>query len=66
MRGVDIEHNKYVGQVSTFMRALTSKDGDILSHFDKIDESQAQIHNTSLEHLLINNDVAANKGKIER
>ena len=37
------EHNKYCGQVSTIMRALTSKDGDSLSHFDKIEESQAQI-----------------------
>ena len=41
--GSNIEHNKYVGQVSTFMRALTSKDGDFLSHFDKIDESEAEI-----------------------
>ena len=36
--GSDIEHNKYLGQVSTIMEALTSKDGDLLSHFDKIDE----------------------------
>ena len=25
----DIEHNNYVGQVSTIMRALTSKDGEL-------------------------------------
>ena len=66
MGGSDIEHNKYVGQASTILRALTSKDGVFLSHFDKIDESQAQIQNTSLKHLLINNhDVPANKGKIK-
>ena len=35
--GSDIEYNKFVGQDSTIMRALTSKDGDLLSHFDKID-----------------------------
>ena len=49
------------------MRALTSKDGDLLSHFDKIDESQAHNQFTSLKHLLINNhDKAANKSKIKR
>ena len=53
--GSDIEHNKYVGQESTFLRALTSKDGGLLSHFDKIDEFQAEIENTSLRHHLINN-----------
>ena len=51
----DIEHNKYVGQVSTTMRALSSKDGDLLSHFDKIDESEDEINGTSLHHHLINN-----------
>ena len=64
--GSDIEHNKYVGQVSTIMRALTSKIGDLLSHFDKIDESEAEIENTSLHHHLFNNhDLPANKGKIK-
>ena len=44
---------------------LTSIDGDLLSHFDKIDESQAEINNTSLKHLLVNkHDIAANQGKI--
>ena len=48
------------------MRALTSKGGDILSHFDKIDESQAQMENTSLEHLLFNIlDEAANERKFK-
>ena len=48
------------------MRALTSKDGDLLSNFDKIDESGAEIKHTSLNHHLNNNhDVAANKGKIK-
>ena len=63
--GSDTEHNKYVGQVSTIMRALTSKDGDLLFHFDKIDESEVEIENTSLHHHLINNhdDVDANKRK---
>ena len=64
--GSNIEHNKYVGQVSSIMRALTSTDGDLLSQFDKIDETEAEIENTSLHHHLINNhDLAANKGKIK-
>ena len=33
--GTDIEENEYVGNVSNFIRILTSKDGDLLSHFDK-------------------------------
>ena len=60
-----IEHNRDVGQVSTIMRSLTSKDGDLLSHFDKINESEAELNNTSLEYLLVNNhDIAAKKGDI--
>ena len=55
--GSDIGRNKYNGQVSTIMIALTSKIGDIISHFDEIVESEA-------ENCFINNhDVAANKGK---
>ena len=48
------------------MRALTSKDGDLISHSDKIDHSQAEISNLSLHHMLNNNhDKAANKEKIK-
>ena len=36
---MDIEDIKYVGQVSTIMRLLTSKDSDLSSHFDKDGES---------------------------
>ena len=64
--GSDIEHNMFCGKISTFMRALTSKDGDLLSQFDKTYEAEAENENTSVKHLLINNhDVAANKGKIK-
>ena len=62
--GSDIEDNEYVGQVSTIMRGLTSKDGDLLTHFDKMDETEAEINNTSLHHHLVNNHyVAANEEK---
>ena len=49
----DIEYKKYCGQVSTVMRVLTSMDGEYSSHLDEIDESQTEIENTSLKHLLI-------------
>ena len=49
------------------MRSLTSTDGDSISHFNEIDESRAELNNTSLEHLLVNNyDVAADRRKIDR
>ena len=58
------EHKKFCGPILNIIRALTSKVGNLLSHFDKIDESEAKIENTTLHHHLINNDnVAANKVK---
>ena len=49
------------------MRAITSKVGDLLYYFDKNKESQSEINNTSLKHLLVNNhDIAANKGKTRK
>ena len=61
----DIAHKQNVGQVSNNMRALTSRDRDLLSRFDKIDESEAETESTSLLHHLNNNhDLPANKGKI--
>ena len=63
--GLDIEDIKYVGQVSTIMRLLTSKGGDLSSYFDK--NGEAVINNDNpLKQILINNHaVDANKGKIK-
>ena len=36
--GSDVEHINFCGRISTITRAVTSKDGDLLSHFDEIDE----------------------------
>ena len=36
--GSDIEINKFCGQVSTIMKVISSKDGYLLSQFDKISE----------------------------
>ena len=69
--GSDLEHNKYVGQISTIMRVLTSNDADLLSQFDNINEGNgdADINSTSLKKMLIDNhDIVGqevNKGKIK-
>ena len=66
MGGSDLEHNKSVCQVSTIIRLLTSKDGDLLSYFDKINETEAGILDSSLKQALINNhDLDSNKGQIK-
>ena len=45
------------------MRVKTSKDKDILSRFDKINETQAENILTSLKHMLMNNHVEVDRGK---
>ena len=52
--GTEIEHNKNLGNVSTIMRLLTQKDGDFSSYFDRIDETQGGITNSTLKHMVIN------------
>ena len=48
------------------MRVLTSKDGDLLCHFDKSHECQPEVGETPQKPFLINNhDIDANKGKIK-
>ena len=62
---MDLEDIKYVGQVSTIMRLLTSEDGDSSSYFDKNGEAVRK-DNNPLKKILINNQaVEANKGKIK-
>ena len=69
--GSDLEHNKYCGQVSTIMRVLFNKDGDLLSQFDNINEGNgnADFNSTSLKKMLIDkHDIVGqevNKGKIK-
>ena len=75
--GGDIEINKFCGQVSTIMRAISNKDGDFLSQFDNINENDIQVLNrladlpvqirdTPHQKMLINNHTDANKGKLKR
>ena len=66
--GSNLEHNKFVGQISTIMRVLTSKDGDLLSQFDNINEGNTNdnFDSTSLKKMLIDNHEAdANRGNIK-
>ena len=74
--GSDIEINKFCGQVSTIMRVISNKDGDLLSQFDNINENDIpilerlqdlpiQIRDTPHQKMLINNHTDANKGKIK-
>ena len=65
--GSNLEHDKFVGQTSTIIRVLTSKDGDFLSQLDNIHEGNADANfvTTSLEKVLLNDHVDADKGKIE-
>ena len=74
--GVNIEINKFCGQVSTIMRAISNKDGDLLSQFDNINENDipvlnrladlpTQIQSTPHQKMLINNHIDANRGKIK-
>ena len=69
----DLEHNKYVGQISTIMKLISSRDGDLLSQFDNINEGVGandaatadNIRTTSLNKMLItNHENDADRGKI--
>ena len=74
--GADLEINNFCGQISTIMRAISNKDGDLLSQFDKINENDIpvlerltdlppQIRSTLHQKMLINNHTDANKGKLK-
>ena len=73
---IDIEHNKFCGEVSTFMRVETNKDGDLSSQFDnnndidnpifeRLADLQRHIQDTPQQKKLINNHIDANKGEIK-
>ena len=74
--GSDIEINKFCSQVSTIMGAITNKDGDLLSQFDKIYENDIPIlqgpanlppqnRETPHQKMFLNNPTDANEGKIK-
>ena len=74
--GSDLEINKFCGQISTIMRAISNKDGDLVSQFDNINENDIpilerlanlppQIRDTPYYKMLIDNHTDANRGKIK-
>ena len=74
--GSDNEINKFCGQASTIMRAISNRDGDLLSQFDnlngndipileRLQDLPVQNRDTPHQKMLINNHTDANKIKIE-
>ena len=74
--GSDNEHNKICGQISTIMKVISNKDGDLISQFDNINENDIpvvegllnlppQTRDTPHQKMLINNRTDANKGRIK-
>ena len=72
--GSDIEINKFCGQISTIMRAISKKGCDLLSQFDNINENDnpilerladlpPQIRSSLQQKMLIYDHTDANKGK---
>ena len=62
--GLDLEHNKYVGQASTIVRPITNEDGGLSPCLDEIIEND--FDNVSLKPILIKNHrIDANKSKIK-
>ena len=64
--GVEIEQNKFVGPISTIMRLVTQKDGDLSTYFDMIDEDEGEINSSSLKKMLIDNHIEDHKRGILR
>ena len=58
--GTEIGQNNFVCPVSTIMRSVTLKDGDLSTYFYIIDESEAVIINSSLKQILINTQYRGN------
>ena len=59
--GTEIEQNKCVEPISTNMRLLTKRDGDLSTTFDIIGGSEAAINNSSLKPIRIKKHTQANR-----
>ena len=58
----DIEQSKNVGVISTNMRLLKKRDGDLSAYFDISDESENGIIKSSLKQILLNKHLEVNRG----
>ena len=74
--GSDIEINNFRGQISTIMKVISNKDGDLLSQFDNINENgipilerlqdlPPHIRDTPHQKMLINNLLMRIKVKLK-
>ena len=74
--GSDIQTKIFCGPISTIMRAMSNKDGDLVSQFDNINVNEIpilerladlpiQIRSTPHQKMLINNHTDPNKAKIK-
>ena len=74
--GSDIEHNKFCCQVSTTMKDISNKDGDLLSQFNNNNENDIpilertidlppEVTDTPHQKMLLNSHTDANKGKMK-
>ena len=74
--GSDIEHNKFCGQVSTILKVISNKDGDLLSQLDnnyengfpvleRLADLPPQLLSTPHHKKLMNNHTDPNKSKIK-
>ena len=62
---MDREDIKYVGQVSTIMRLLTSKDSDFSSRFDKSGEKALDDNSPLKQMFIVNHAEEVKKSKIK-
>ena len=74
--GSDIERTKFCGQISTILKVISNKDGDLLYKFDNINENDIpilerladlphQIRDTPQQKMLINKPADVNKVEIK-
>ena len=65
--GMDLEQNKYVGLLSSKKRISTSsKEGDLIPYFDKVDKTWEGKRRSSLSRIIFDNhQPLANGGKIK-
>ena len=59
--GTEREHKKFVDPVSTIIRFLTHKDGDLSTYFDIIDENEDGNNISLLKQLLNKNRTKINR-----
>ena len=62
--GTENEQNKFNGRVSTIMRPITQRDGDLSTYVDVTDEKENAMKYTSIKQIHINNHAEANWGLI--